>query len=229
MKSLHLPYISLPFELIQILKTNLSINNPSLAIADIIRKSPSLSVILQRPFQEFNLGLDMERSIASMGWQNFRDRLAGIYIHKSLFGAYPSRPTIDEVLDIKNLEDIFSDHYVRGPSRVFMLGFYLRLLNIHSRNHLGNDANEIKIPQDVISIIKNSKSKSLKIDWLILILMHLSHGIGHHELLQEMNKGKKVKELYFLLNKDQRKLMIDNLLAYGSSIGESDLFLYDKI
>lgn len=229
MQIFNLPYVGLPFELVKILKTNLSVSNPSLVIAEILQKSSSIHYILQKPFQEFGFGVDLERSISSMGWQNFRDRLAGIYIYKSLYGDYPLRATLDEVLDIKNLEEIFSEHYVKGPSRVFMLGFYLRLVNIHSRNNAGTDYNDIRIPQEVIALLSRSRNKSHKIDWLILILMHLIYCVGQKTLSEEMVKGRKIKDLYNLLTIEQKKLMVNNLLAYGASIGEPDLFLYDKI
>jgi hypothetical protein len=229
MQKFQLPYITLPIELIKILKTNLSVSNPSQVIAEILQESTSIHFILQKPFLEFGFGSNLERSISSMGWQNFRDRLTGLYIHKSLYGDYPLKATVDQVLDIKNLEDIFSDHYVKGPSRIFMLGFYLRLVNIYLRNHSSTEYNDIRIPQEVINILSLSKNKSHKIDWLILILMHLNMGLGYKNLSEEISYGKKIKDLYVLLTAEQRKLMLDNLLAYGASIGEADLFLYDKI
>jgi len=88
---------------------------------------------------------------------------------------------------------------------------------------------EFKIPDEIMILLRLSQIKSEKIDWLILILTHLIWGIGYNTLLTSIANGKKIDDLYSSLDTDARRIMFDNLLAYGLSIYEQDFFLYQKI
>jgi hypothetical protein len=127
------------------------------------------------------------------------------------------------------METRYVNHSITGVSRVFLLGFYLRLANIQIQRRENNKFIEIKVPEEIGAYLRMSQGRTEKLDWLILILMHLSNALGDKIVLNAIAVGKKLEELYPLMSADSRKHMSDNLLAYGSSIGEADMFLYEKV
>ncbi len=229
MQKFQLPHVILPAEFVTLLKANLPTSTSSQQIFDVIRPNLSLYSILENGFREFNDGRGLEKTMTALGWSNFRDRMASLYIHKAVFGSFPNKTSMELVEDIKNLESRFSENSVHGFSRIFLLGFYLRLANIQIQNRENNQFLEIKIPEEVAPILKISQGKSEKVDWLILIVMHFLYGLGEKIVINSLVNGKSFDELYSMMTPENRKTMMDNLLAYGTSIREPDIFVYDKI
>ena len=229
MQKLQLPHVILPAEYVDLLKANLaSVSSPD-QIFNNIRSNPALYTILENGFKEFNDGRGLEKTMMALGWSNFRDRMGSLYIHKAIFGNFPNKTTMELVEDIKLLESRFLDNSIQSYSRVFLLGFYLKLANLQIQKRENNQFLEITIPEEIAPILKISQARSEKIDWLILIVLHLLNGLGEKIVINALAAGKNFDELYNLLSPDSRKLMMDNLLAYGLSINEPDLFLYEKI
>jgi hypothetical protein len=229
MQKLNLPYVNLPSEFITLLKSNLSVTTSPAPIFDVIRPNRALYLTLEKSFQEFDDGRGLEKTMMALGWSNFRDRMASLYISKFIYGDYPQATSMDLVEDIKLLELKYLDHGVHSFSRLFLLGFYLRLANIQVQRREHNQYLEIKIPDEVGMILRLSQGRSEKIDWLILIIMHLLNAFGDKMLTNSLVSGKKFEELYVLMPPEARKAMADNLLAYGASIREQEVFLYEKI
>jgi hypothetical protein len=229
MQKLHLPHVILPNEFVSLLKTNLSVVSTPAPVFDVIRPNNAIYMTLEKAFQEFDDGRGLEKTMIALGWQNFRERMGSIYIYKAIHGQFPNQTSMDLLEEIKDLEDRFVNHSVHGFSRVFLLGFYLRLANIQIQRRENNKYLELKIPEEVGSFLRLSQGRSEKLDWLILIIMHLLQAFGDKLLMNAFLSGKKFDELYALLSPELRKNMMDNLLAYGASIGEQDVFIYDKV
>ena len=229
MVKLHFPYVVLPQEFIILLKTNLPSTTTNGPIFDVIRPNRALFSILESAFKEFDDTRGLEKVMTALGWANFRDRMASIYVYKSIYADYPSKTDMELVEDIKQLETRFLDHSVHGYSRVFLLGFYLRLANLTIQHREDNKFLEIKVPEEIGLLLKLSQGRSEKIDWLILILLHLNSALGDKMLLNGLISGKKFDELYTLMSKDAQEVMSQNLLAYGASIQESDVFVHDLV
>jgi hypothetical protein len=229
MQKLQLPHVILPVEFVTLLKSNLSVTTSPSPIFDVIRPNQAVYLTLEKAFKEFDDGRGLEKTMIALGWSNFRDRMASLYIYKSIHGNFPKVTSMDLVEDIKQLEMRFSNHGVNSFSRVFLLGFYLRLANIQIQKRENNKFIEIKIPEVIGAYLKLSQGRSEKIDWLILIILHLQNGLGDKMLMNALMQGKKFDELYELMSPENKKLMLENLLAYGASIQEQDIFLYDKI
>jgi hypothetical protein len=231
MTALHLPYVKMPQEFITLLKANLSVtpSSPS-PIFDVIRPNPALYRVLETAFAEFDDGRGIEKLMLALGWPNFRDRMASVFIYKSLFGDYPSKTNMELVEDLKQIELEFSDHSVHGYSRLFMLGFYLKLANlkIRSLQELA-EGQEVHINPEVKSILKLSQGRTERLDWLLLIVIHLVEALGLEKVKKAIAEGRKLDELYDELDREQRGQMLKNLLAYGASIKEPDIFLYEKV
>lgn len=229
MQKLNLPYVTLPAEFLTLLKSNLSVTTSPAPIFDIIRPNRALYHTLEKAFKEFDDGRGLEKTMMALGWANFRDRVASLYIYKTVYGDYPVHTNMELVEDIKTLEQKYVDHGVHSFSRLFLLGFYLRLANIQVQRRENNQFLEMRVPDEVGAILRLSQGRSEKIDWLILIIMHLSEALGEKMLMNALLSGKKFEELYELMSSEARMKMSNNLLAYGASIRESDVFLYDKI
>jgi hypothetical protein len=229
MQKFHLSYVVLPSEFVTLLKSNLSVVATPAPIFDVIRPNNAIYMSLETAFQEFDDGRGLEKTMMALGWANFRDRMSSLYVYKAIHGYYPNKTSMDLVEDIRDLEARFVNHSVHGFSRVFLLGFYLRLSNIQLQRRENNQFFEMKIPEVILAFLKLSQGRSEKIDWLILITMHLLNGLGDKLLMNALISGKKFDELFGLLTPEFRREMMENLLAYGASIGEPDVFIYDKI
>ena len=229
MQKLILPHVIMPSEFVSLLKTNLSITTSPAPVFDIIRPNRAIYGVLEKAFKEFDDGRGIEKTMIALGWSNFRDRMASLYIYKSIYGNFPNKTSMELVDEIKELENRFASHGVHSLSRIFLLGFYLKLANIQTQRRSNNKFLEIKIPEEIGTFLKLSQGRSERIDWLILIILHLLNGLGDKLLMNALVSGKKIDDLYGLLTPDYRRLMLDNLLAYGTSIGEQDIFIYDKI
>lgn len=229
MKQTRFPYIKLPEELLTLLKSNIAVSNSPTPVFDVIRPNRGLFMILEKAFKDLDDGRGLEKTMLALGWPNFRERMASLYIYKSIYGNFPVKTQMDLIDDIRALEAKYQDHSVFGPSRIFLLGLYLRLANIHIQNVENNQFIELKIPDDLSSFLKLSQGRTERIDWLILITLHLKEGLGEKLLSNSLASGKKFEDLYHILPTDKRQEMLSNLLAYGASIKEQDVFLYDKI
>ncbi len=229
MHKIHLPHVILPNEFLILLKINVSLSSASEPIFEVIRPNKALFLVLEKAFKEFDDGRGLEKTMVALGWANFRDRLASLYVYKSIYGNYPIKTSMELVEDVKLLELRFSNHSVTSSSRLFMLGFYLKLANIETQRKENNKYIDIKIPDELGPFLKFSQGRTEKIDWLILSTMHLLNGLGDKLLMNALVSGKKFSEIYNLMAPENRKNMMDNLLAYGASIGEQDIFLYEKI
>lgn len=226
---LHFPFVVMPQEFITLLKANLPVTTPPGPVFDIIRPNRALFSILENAFKEFDDGRGVEKVMTALGWSNFRERMASIYIYKTMHGDYPSKTDMELVEGIKEMEDRFADHSVTSFARLFMLGFYLKLANISIQRREDNKFLEIKIPTEISSLLKLSQGRSERIDWLILILLHLNASLGEKMLMNSLISGKKFEDLYMLMSKDAQEVMSQNLLAYGASIQEGDVFLYERV
>ena len=229
MQKLHLPHVILPAEFVTLLKSNLSVTTSPAPIFDVIRPNQAIYLTLEKAFKEFDDGRGLEKTMIALGWANFRDRMASVYIYKAIHSEYPKSTSMDLVEDIKQMEARFTNHTVTSLSRLFLLGFYLRLANLQIQRRENNKFIEIKIPEEIGAFLKLSQGRSEKIDWLILITMHLLNGLGDKLLMNALMQGKKFEELYELMSPENKRIMLENLLAYGASIQEHDVFLYDKI
>lgn len=229
MIKLNFPFVNLPAEYVTLLKTNLSVTNSTEPVFSHIYPNRALYSILETAFKEFNDGRGLEKVMGALGWTSFRDRMASVYISKSIYGDFPNKTDLDLVEDIKSIEGRFINHSVNGFSRLFLLGFYLKLANLEIQTRADNKFLEIILPYEIGTFLKLTQGRSEKIDWLILILFHLNAALGESLLMNNLIAGKKIEDLYAMMSKDDQEQMGQNLLAYGASIQESDVFLYEKV
>lgn len=229
MNRIELPFVSMPREFVTLLKSNLSVVNSPDPVFEILRPNKALYATLESSFAEFNDGRGLEKLMLALGWPNFRDRMASLYIYKAIYGEYPTKTDMDLVDDIKAIETRFSDHSVHSFSRLFLLGMYLKLAQLKIRVKEGNNFLDLKLPPEIGTIIALSQARSERPDWLILTVMHFQIAFGNKNLINGIVGGKKFEDLYAVMPDDLRLNMHNNLLAYGASINESEVFLYGKV
>ncbi len=230
MKKLQFPHVVLPQEFLQLLKTNLSSTSTVGPILDILKITPGLYEVLTVAFQEFNDGRGLEKTMNALGWANFRDRFASIYIYKAIHGQYPLKTDMGLVEDIQKFEATYLDLSVSGNSRAFLLGFYLKIAQIRTQENENNKFLEFRIPDEMIlPLLKHSQSRSEKPDWLILMVYQMAQGLGPKAMAGALMNGKTFDEIYSMMDKEARENMHNNLLTYGMSIQEPEMFLFEKI
>jgi hypothetical protein len=229
MKNLQFPHVILPQEFVQLLKSNLTASN-SAAVFDVLKSNRGLYEVLDVAFSEFNDGRGLEKTMVALGWANFRDRFASLYIYKAIHGKFPLKSDMGLVEEILKFESIYGEFSVSGQSRAFLLGFYLKLAHIKIQEVEKNKFLEFQLPDEVIvPLLKLSQGRAEKIDWLILLLFHLSEALGDKSLAGALVSDKSFDGIYGLMSEDSRKRMHDNLMSYGMSIYEPETFLYQKV
>ena len=186
-------------------------------------------MILERSFKEFDDGRGVEKVMVSLGWAHFRDRFASLYIFKSIYGHFPQKTDMSLVEDIKNLETLYSDFSIQSFSRLFLLGFYLSLANIEVRHKEGQSNVPLDLPIEVLDVMRLSQVRSERIDWLILMIWHYISYMGKSQLMQKLMTGASFSDLYQALQPEQQLHLTQNLLTYGASILEDEVFFYEKV
>jgi hypothetical protein len=215
---LQLPYVKLPKEFSDLLKRSVSTPQVEREIFDALMAKKGLNRVIETAFKEFDDGKRLNPVMYGLKWPNFRERLASIYVHKNVYGDYPLKTNMELVEGVVNLENKFRQHGIHNESRLFLLGFYMKL-----------SKTDIVIPESLGELLKLSSVRTSRIDWLILVLSYLVGALGEKVLANHIASGKKFQEIYKLLSDDSRFVMIENLLRYGASIQEDDIFLFEKI
>lgn len=228
MINLRLPYVNLPNEFVTLLKSNLVVSESPAPIFDVIRPNRALYSILDKAFSEFNDGRGLEKVMLALGWPNFRERMASVYVFKATYGRFPSRTDMALVEDLKNLEGRFVDQTVHSYSRLFLLGFYLKFANF-STKALSGIMGTLAVPAELDAIIKLSPARSERIDWLILMTWHMTEALGHSVFVNALSSGKTFDRIYDMMDSDSKAFMNQNLLAYSASIQDSETYLYEKV
>ena len=84
------------------------------------------------------------------------------------------------------------------------------------------------IKEEHIDLMKYSKAKSIKIDWLILQLILFESFLGMDRLKSLLQSEIKFNALFNMLKDEEKELFLENLLKYGASISDYEFFLMDN-
>ncbi len=226
---LHFPHVILPKELVQLLKSNQNANSTG-PVLEILKSNRGLYEVLDVAFKDLNDGRGLEKTMIALGWANFRDRLASLYVYKAIHGKFPSKTDMGLVEDIQRFENTFSEMSVSGHSRAFLLGLYMKLAQIRTQELEKNKFLEYQLPIEmIVSLLKISPARAEKIDWVILLIHHFAEALGNKMLANLLATEKSFDEIYEMLIDSDKKRMHENFLSYGMSIHEPEIFLYEKI
>jgi len=168
--------------------------------------------------------------IKSLGWATFRNRLAALYIHYQAHGEFPA--TVDTTL-AKGLEEFEAkliNHTVDGFSRSYLLAFYLKMARLWSMNKDCEDLLEhLNVEEEIFKYLRSAKAKTVKIDWLILLLCHFHYVFGGDELKKVMDEGTNYTEIFQSLSEAQQDMLMQNFYSYGYSINEVEIFYVETV
>lgn len=224
-----LPHILMPKELVTLLRTSLAVTNSPGPVFDHIRPNRGLMLLLEKAFKEFDDGRGVEKVMIALGWSHFRDRFASLYIFKSIYGHFPVKTDMSLVEDIKNIETLYGEFAIQSYSRLFLLGFYLSMANIEVRHKEGQLNVPLQLPVEVLEVMKISQVRSERIDWLILMIWHLTSYLGKANLINKLTNGASFASLYQELSTEQQLHFTQNLLTYGASVQEDEVFFYERV
>lgn len=216
----------MPEHLTYLLRANMTSNGALYRdIHQYVYKRKGLYELVRRHFSEIDPYGAADKLVKSLGWSGFRDRLAAIYLNYMWRGDYEASADLRTVQDVSDLEQFLSANTTQNYSRAFLLGFYLKSAEL-SGIDLDDEwkpANLIK-DDELKGMLKAMGSRVIKIDWLVLQLLHFRSYLGFSKLAKMLNRACSYAELYGELSMDQREEMSKNMLSYGASINESNIF-----
>lgn len=228
----NLPMCTIPEEMSWALKMRFHNNKKSYAIiADEIYGSPLLKVLVPRLFQEYIKNNNLESMLNALGWNGFRDRLGAIYLYKMEYGEFPTQIELEAIREIKQFEDQFRDYVPDGDSRMFMLGFYLKMCDFKlNQDFQYMSESLLKTSESILKIFKKGTQKSIKLDWIYITLKVLEEMISPERLESVINESNgNFYKVYQDLSQEDQRVLIQSLMAYGGSINESEIFIYDRV
>lgn len=228
---LKIRYAHLPLPFVQILASNMQAGGKAFAkLRQHFEEHPDLKVILTRSVSDIDSEGKLERVINSIGWLGVRDRIASMYLQRKKLGYYPYTPDLEIAKSLNLLEQRTKDFCVDGHSRAYLFAFYFKMSMLDAiESGVQQKYSEDVISNEVIDLLKLAKAKIIHVDWLLIILQNLNLIWGHEALAARLKAKANWKELFQELQEDQKSEIIDNLLAYGASIGETDLFVAEMI
>ena len=226
------PIVYIPDGITWLLTTHFNNSNKSYSvITEAILNNPFIKIQISKLFKQYMKEESIKSLLSSLGWKGLRDRLASMYLYHYENGVFPSLLSTDNVEDILQFEKKFVTIFPDGNSRVFVLGMFFKLCELSSKKeNPSNWKTYLSVSDSLLKTIELGDQKVVKPDWLILSLIHLESYLGHDKLQSQVlaTKGNFYK-LASLLNDEQKEEMMQNLLRYGASINEDEIFLYEKV
>jgi len=217
------PIVELPEYYSGLLKLNIpSIDRATLIVPAYVEKHQHLGFLIRKHFQDINKQGHISPILKSLGWQTFRGRLCSLFIYRQANGSYPEVLTSDFSRGVGIFEKKIASSCVSGFSRGYLFGFYLKMARIHTNS--SEEFNFLTLSQEHLDLLSYMKVKVVQIDWLLMLLIHFSYFFGIDTLKEELRKDTKFKTLYEELSQNEKELLVENMLAYGASINDSDTF-----
>ena len=215
--------IHLPEEFVSLLREQNFLHGENSAnIAKVFMKYPSLNRLLTKSLSEFDQGnCRAEVIIQNLGWTSLRDRMASVFIKKQISGHYTYQTDLDFVQDTVDLEEKLIKHSILGSANSFLFSYYLKFLSIKYNVENFEIAKLEFYPklEQSMKLLTHLQSRVVKIDWLMIQLMHFCEFIPY-EIVEEQVKTGNYENLYKMLSTSQRKIMMNNLLCYGYAIND---------
>lgn len=228
---IQLHYTVIPDYFTCMLKNNMQTSSMFyIGLRQYISERKDLSYVIKSSFKDIDPNGQIDRIIKALGWFGVRNRIGHAYLMKMQEGAFPTDFEFLLTSEIATLEQRVQKFCVDGYSRFFLLGFYLQAMLIDLRVTKPDESLETYLPMDdLVKLLSMAKARVIKIDWLILILLKLRGFLGQEELEVKLKAGTSWDGLYSALQPAQQEDLIENLVRYGSIIGEEDMLVGDLI
>ncbi len=222
-----LPHTLLPDHLTLLLKANMASNGQLHRELDqYIYKRKDLYELVRRHFPDVNQYGAVGKLIKSIGWIGFRDKIAALYLNYMWNGSYDSHQDTSFLNDVLSVESFTAQNCLHNYSRGFLLGLYLKSAEISGQDlEINIRAKNIVNDSELKGMLQAMGSRVIKIDWLILQLVHFRNYLGFSSLVSMLNRACSYAEIFGELSMDQREELTLNMLAYGASINETNIFV----
>jgi len=225
------PSVNLPDSFTRLLRTNLQ--KPDVIAAYIkheMEEDQGLRSLVYRFFKDIDPKVRIEFIIKSVGWHGFRDRLASLYLYYKTHRDWPNETDQTMVSDLVEIEQKLKRATVDGFSRGFMLAFYFKMagLSLSGDNNEGA-LNYLTIEDEIIDLLKSVKSRTVKIDWLVILMNHFDYFLGREKLKDSIKNGLGYEEIYKSLDPDFHSILMENNLTYGYSVNDPEFFYVETV
>ncbi len=223
-------FANLPDDFTHLLKVNMQSSGKNFSeLSRYILERRGMYLLFRQIFKDVDTSGNVEKVLKSAGWHGIRDRFSCLYIENLINGEYPSSVKTGNCYGILGFEDLLKPFAIGGYSRGFLLGFYLKMSSIE-QNLLGKSTSSSNFYiDDVLEILRLSSARTVKIDLLVILIKHLIYFLGLDVLKGYIASGEKYEQIYERLSEEQKLLMVNNFLAYGSSINEKEIFVMDHV
>jgi hypothetical protein len=198
---------------------------------DLIEDDPFLDILIREIFKEYLEKGGILSMLSALGWEGFRNRLAQAYLYHLRYNKFPNRIVLDEINDVLDFERRFSFLYSEHNSRVFLLGFYLKICQVYMEEKVGShNFDFLLVPIEVDEILIEGKSKSLNPDWLIMTVWSLFLLNGKEKTITLIDKTKgNFTEILGLIDTEDYQKIISGLLIYGNGVNDTQFFIGEKV
>lgn len=224
-----LPYILMPSFLVDLCSRDFESNRAAYTmISETVFNDQFLSLSVKRIFGEDLNMPRLEKLLATLGQERFRNIITAYYVQKVIIGQYIREVDLGYIDDILAIEERFKQQSLYGNSKAFLLGIYLYLSNLGLEEEQSMD--EVIVPVEVDEILALRPVKHLDIDWLILSVWHLVHYLGADKAKRLLTGHQgDLSKIWPGLNQKQQQGTIRNLTNYAASIDRDDFLLYSKV
>ncbi|WP_372653107.1 hypothetical protein [Halobacteriovorax sp.] len=223
-------FANLPDDYTHLLKSSMQSSGKSFSeLQQYITERKGMYLLFRQIFKDIDSSGNVDKVLKSSGWHGIRDRFSCMYIENLISGEFPTSVQTGNCYGILGFEDLLKPFSIGGYSRSFLLGFYLKVSSIE-QNLLGKStsANSFDI-NDVLEVLKLSSARTVKIDLLVILIKHLIYFLELDTVKSLILNGERYEDIYERLSEEQKLLMANNFLAYGSSINEKEIFIKEDI
>lgn len=190
-----------------------------------------LKIHIYKVFKKYIRNNSIDSFINTIGWKGFRDRLAATYLFHFEYGYFPDEEVDNGIDEILKFESQLSSMFPDGSNRIFVLAIFFKLCEITAKkDHNQNWNSFLNLSDFIVTQINKGEQKITKPDWLVFTMLHFEKYIDKNKFEEIITSGKGSFYLFLKeLNEEQKDNLMTNLLRYGASINEEEMFLFEKV
>lgn len=226
---INLPYVSLPEYFTRLLVSNIQNSTQTNTHLEMyISENKEFNALVKKLFKDIDPDGFLGKILSISGWNGIRNRMCAAFLEHAMTGLFPDQANLNLVSDIINVENKLRHFTQPGFSRAFLLAFYAKMTIIHIRKL--SDSRELTpliIKDEHIELMRFSKAKSTRIDWLMLQIIQYDHFFGTARLTDLLQAQTRNEALFALLTEAEKEQMVKNSLTYGASINDQEMFTID--
>ncbi|MGB0453377.1 MAG: hypothetical protein ACPGJV_06650 [Bacteriovoracaceae bacterium] len=193
-----------------------------------MRTDLSFRGLFHKNFREYDEKLDPRKMVNSLGWETFRNKMLALFVFYKKHGHYPEVLEHGDIEDILELDRKYQRFSVEGHSRVILLGLYLKL---HGWEYPEEEGllNALIEDEDIFRLVKMTKIRELRLDFLILSLCLFKKLLGTKKFVEKFESNTDYDFYFDQLSHNHKQEFLDAMLKYCASIKDAALFLKEEV